>query len=119
MCIRDSDKGIDFDNMAEEINLRARAVILIGSTGDRIEQAIKKNTSYNTEVIRAKTLDEAVYVSSVIAQPKDTVLLSPGCASYDMFVNFEERGNKFKAAVIELDRKSKNNTNHKNQVAED
>ena len=113
------DKGIDFDNMAEEINLRARAVILIGSTGDRIEQAIKKNTSYNTEVIRAKTLDEAVYVSSVIAQPKDTVLLSPGCASYDMFVNFEERGNKFKAAVIELDRKSKNNTNHKNQVAED
>ena len=102
------DKRTPFDLMAREAVRRARAVVLIGATADAIETAIGENgaaVSAGAEspvVARADTLDDAVRRSAGLARPGDVVVLSPGCASYDMFTNFEERGRRFKQAVAAL-----------------
>ena len=99
------DKGTAFDDMAEEAVRRARAVVLIGATADAIETAIRKNGATTTPVVsRADTLDDAVRQSARLGRIGDVVVLSPGCASYDMFTNFEERGQRFKEAVSALER---------------
>ena len=112
------DKGTAFDDMAEEIVRRARAVVLIGATADAIETAIGEAGGAGTAdvdpadvytdaakppvIARAETLDDAVRKSAGLARPGDVVVLSPACASYDMFTNFEERGQRFKEAVAAL-----------------
>lgn len=97
------DKGTAFDCMAEELVRRARAAVLIGATADAIETAIRRAGGADPPVIaRAVTLDDAVRQSADLAQPGDVVVLSPACASYDMFTNFEERGQRFKEAVTAL-----------------
>ena len=99
------DKGTAFDGMAEEAVRRAWAVVLIGATADAIETAIRKNGATTTPVVsRADTLDDAVRQSARLGRIGDVVVLSPGCASYDMFTNFEERGQRFKEAVSALER---------------
>ncbi len=97
------DKGTAFDDMASEAVRRARAVVLIGATADAIETAIRKNGATTTPVVsRADTLDDAVRQSARLGRIGDVVVLSPGCASYDMFINFEDRGQRFKEAVAAL-----------------
>jgi len=107
------DKGTAFDDMAEEIVRRARAVVLIGATADAIETAIGEAGGAGTAdvdpkfakppvIARAETLDDAVRQCTGLARPGDVVVLSPSCASYDMFTNFEERGQRFKEAVAAL-----------------
>ncbi len=101
------DKGMTFDGMAEETLRRTRAVVLIGVTASAIEDAFRRSGTTETPVIaRADTLDDAVRQSAGLARPGDVVVLSPGCASYDMFTNFEERGQRFKAAVAALENES-------------
>lgn len=91
------DKGVDFGMMADEIVRRTRAVVLIGTTADAIEAAVRSRRSGDTPVIvRSSSINEAVAYCRTFAQYGDAVILSPGCASYDMFTNFEERGNMFK-----------------------
>lgn len=98
------DKGMAFHNMAEEVIRRTIAVVLIGMTGDKIESTIRqKKTTGKPLTARAETLEEAVLLSADLAHPGDVVIMSPGCASYDMFTNFEERGKRFKAAVMKLE----------------
>ena len=97
------DKGTAFDDMAFELVRRARAAVLIGATADAIDRAIRKNGATTAPVVaRSDTLDDAVRQSARLARPGDVVVLSPGCASYDMFTNFEERGQRFKEAVDAL-----------------
>ena len=97
------DKGMAFGGMASEAVRRARAVVLIGATAGAIASEIRKNGSTDAPVLtRADTLDDAVRQCAGLARPGDVVVLSPGCASYDMFTNFEERGQRFKEAVAAL-----------------
>ena len=97
------DKGVDFGLMAEEIVRNARAAVLIGKTADSIEQAVRiYRTGTTPEIIRCTTIEDAVEQSRTIAEPGDVVVLSPGCASYDMFTNYEARGNRFKELVWEI-----------------
>ena len=75
-----------------------KAVVLIGEAADRMEDAF----SGHAEIRRAASMQEAVTVSRDLASPGDVVLLSPACASFDMFDNFEQRGLVFKHLVLGL-----------------
>jgi len=95
-----SDKGLDFSPLTPIIKERVRAVVAIGETAE----IFKKTFSPVVPVETAPTLEEAVFKAFKIALPNgSTVLLSPGCASFDMFKNYKERGEAFKRAVKKLE----------------
>lgn len=88
-------KGADFSPLAPVVTRTARAVILIGRDAPELEQAL----AGTVPLLRAGDLTEAVALAAEQARPGDRVLLSPACASFDMFRNFEERGERFMEAV--------------------
>jgi len=87
-------KGTDFAEMGKVISSRAKAVVLIGDAADEIAAVIKR-----AKVTRASSMEEAVSRARKLADPGDVVLLSPGCASFDMFGSAEQRGELFAQAV--------------------
>jgi UDP-N-acetylmuramoylalanine--D-glutamate ligase len=92
------DKGSDFSPLRQEIAERARHVIVLGEAAGKIEQALAPALS----VLRATSLEEAVQKGFSLAAPGDVVLLAPACASFDMFRDYQDRGENFKAAVRRL-----------------
>ncbi|MFA6186323.1 MAG: UDP-N-acetylmuramoyl-L-alanine--D-glutamate ligase [Phycisphaerae bacterium] len=96
-----SEKGLPFDEMAKAISGKLKTLILIGVTADKIEQAIRK-TGTVPPIYREKTLQDAVNRAKEVSASGDVVLLSPACASYDMFVNFVQRGNMFAEMVKKM-----------------
>lgn len=92
------DKNLPFDELAKKIPEKVHCLILMGQTADKIEELVKKEKD-NIKLYKAQSLDEAVRVAKKEAVSGDTVLLSPACASYDMFRNFAERGKLFKKLV--------------------
>ena len=97
------DKGIPYDEIGAPICERVKKLILIGKTADVIETAVKKAGGENIpEIFRAFTYPEAVQLARENAEKGDVVLLSPASTSFDMFNNFEERGDLFKKLVKEL-----------------
>jgi len=98
------DKGIPFDDLADHIARRVKALILIGATADTIEQAVSARTEGTSKPQRFRCADlhEAVRQAKQVAAPGDVVLLSPACASYDQFNNFTERGDRFRSLVQAL-----------------
>jgi len=91
------DKGFDFDFVADAVARKARAVVLIGETAEKIATSWKK-----TPCVMAGSLAEAVKIASQKALPGDVVMLSPGCSSFDMFRDYADRGNQFKELVSRL-----------------
>lgn len=98
------DKGTDLAGLVEVIKARCRAVVLLGEAVPKFRQALRAGGF--TAVHEVDSLTAAVRQARALARPGDTVLLSPACASFDMFANYEERGRAFKAAVAELGRES-------------
>jgi UDP-N-acetylmuramoylalanine--D-glutamate ligase len=94
-------KGQDFSPLKAAVAQAARCVVLIGRDAPLIEAAI---TGAGVPVRRAASMEEAVLISAAQAQPGDVVLLSPACASFDMFRNYKHRGEVFHAAVERLSR---------------
>ena len=94
-----SDKGTPFDEMAAEIVQHTRAVVLIGDTAEAIEHAIRQQPVSPPVIVHAVSMEDAVARSAELARSGDVVVLSPACASFGMFTNFEDRGRQFKAAV--------------------
>jgi len=93
-------KGADFTVLGRALVDRARGAVLIGRAADEIASAIAAADPKGTlEVRRAATLDDAVAAARALARPGDVVLLSPACASFDMFSSADERGEKFAAIV--------------------
>lgn len=100
-----SDKGISFQTLGEALCTQTRRIILTGATADAIEQAVRSAPSFSDgkpDIYRSSTLVEAVRLARNVTQPGQNVLLSPACASFDAFRNFEERGEVFRKAVASL-----------------
>ena len=102
------DKQLPFDELAREIKKRVKMVILVGATAEKIREALLMVRMNKKSILMAKsfpsrdavaTFEEAVHLAVGNAQRGNTVLLSPACASYDMFRNFTERGNLFKQLI--------------------
>ena len=102
------DKHIPFDELGDEICLRARAVVLCGETAQPIREAITKSKHYVPDKLPMLEKDdfrEAIETAYSMAQPGDLVALSPACSSFDKFKNFAERGNIFRSIVESLPEK--------------
>ena len=89
------DKGDDYTLLRESVGRKVRCLILIGEATELIAQAL----AGVTEVRKAGSMEEAVMLAAAIAGAGDTVLLSPACASFDMFENYGHRGKVFADAV--------------------
>jgi UDP-N-acetylmuramoylalanine--D-glutamate ligase len=96
------DKGTSFASFARKIKERVKELILIGQAAPIIEAEVRKEGFFN--IHHCKTMEDAVRRADELAEKGDIVLLSPACASFDMFRNYEERGAVFKNAVNKLRR---------------
>lgn len=101
------DKGIPYDEIGPALAEHVKVLILIGATSDKIQEALdaeinKTGNGKDIEVIHATSYEDAVNTARSKAHDGDVVLLSPASTSFDMFRNFEERGNLFKKIVNEL-----------------
>ena len=92
------DKGLDFRELAEAAQGRVRAAMLIGEAAGKLETRARGRLPVHD----AGTLERAVALAAQLAQPGDVVLLAPACASFDQFRGYEERGERFRAAVDAL-----------------
>lgn len=91
------DKGSEFDEFIESFDNKVKALILLGETATKIKKAAINRGFNNIYIVG--NINEAVQKSFEIANSGDNVLLSPACASWDMFDSYEERGNVFKREV--------------------
>ena len=99
------DKGGDFATIKPFGENKIKGIIAIGEAKDKIFNQLGQNCP----VQFASDMNEAVSSSFEMALPGDTVMLSPGCASFDMYENFEQRGRDFKDAVVNLKRSKNGN----------
>ena len=93
------DKGNDYSLLLEGVKEKVKAIICLGVDTQKIHEAFADVVPV---IMDTKTAEEAVQVSFRLAAKGDTVLLSPACASFDLFKNYEDRGLQFKKAVKEL-----------------
>ena len=99
------DKRLPFDELAREICERVKLLVLTGQAAQKISRAVTDSPGYSpdkTHIIVTGGFDDAVLAAARGAKPGDIVLLSPACASFDMFRNFEERGERFREIVTAL-----------------
>lgn len=102
------DKGIPYDEIGPSLAEHVKVLILIGATSDKIAEALdneikRSGNGKDIEVIRASSYEDAVNTARSRAHEGDVVILTPASTSFDMFRNFEERGNLFKKIVNELE----------------
>lgn len=100
------DKHIPFDVMGPAVVKKVKIIILLGVTANKIEVSVKKAPLYkegNPVIIHVNSLEEAVNTARRVAKSGDIVTLSPACASFDMFKDFETRGEIFKELVNALE----------------
>ncbi len=93
------DKGNDYASIIELVKKKVKAIICIGKDNGKLIKAFENVVE---TIVTTTSMDDAVKYGSMLARMDDIVLLSPACASFDFFENFEERGNKFKRAVGKL-----------------
>ena len=96
------DKKISLDEFGRKIAKNAKSAILLGQTAEKIADAIRAFPTNKTRIEFVDSLVEAVQLANRIAEGGDAVLLSPACASYDMFENFEHRGLDFCRLVHQI-----------------
>ncbi len=102
------DKKIPYEPLAPYVNRHVRTLILMGKTGPKIEQAVKADPGFvqgNLEIRHASSMKEAVRIAYDLSGEGDIVTLSPASASFDLYPNFEVRGQHFKQLVRELPEK--------------
>lgn len=93
------DKGNDYGELRELVRQKVKAIICLGTDNAAIHKAFGDIVA---DMREAASADQAVQIGYEVSEPGDVVLLSPACASFDLFENYEDRGRKFKAAVRAL-----------------
>jgi len=93
------DKGNDYSMLKDMVKQKVRAIVCLGKDNKRIHEAFEEDVEI---IVNTFSAHEAVQVAYHLAKKGDTVLLSPACASFDLFKNYEDRGTQFKKAVKEL-----------------
>ena len=104
MIIGGKDKGADLDALLTACISGAYGVICLGQTGGKLFEKLRnlRGSAQQPYLLEVETLEEAVKAAAAVASPGQVVLLSPGCASYDMFINFDHRGRRFAEIVRTL-----------------
>lgn len=93
------DKGNDYSELYQVVRQKVKAVVCLGKDNKKIIEAFN---GLVPTIIETTSMEEAVRSSYYLAKKGETVLLSPACASFDLFMNYEDRGRQFKAAVRNL-----------------
>jgi len=93
------DKGNDYSELFPVVKKKVKAIVCLGKDNKKIIEAFKDKVS---TIVETTSMEEAVRSSYYLAKKGETVLLSPACASFDMFKNYEDRGRQFKQAVRNL-----------------
>ncbi len=93
------DKGNDYSELFPVVKQKVRAIICLGKDNEKIMEAFRDRVP---TIVETTSMEEAVRSSYYLAKKGETVLLSPACASFDLFNNYEDRGRQFKAAVRNL-----------------
>ena len=93
------DKGNDYSQLFDLVKEKVKAIVCLGKDNSKIIAAFDGKVK---QIVDTKSIEEAVRSSYFLAEKGDTVLLSPACASFDLFKNYEERGRQFKDAVRNL-----------------
>ena len=93
------DKGNDYSQLLPIVREKVKAIICLGIDNNKLLETF---TPISEIIVETESIDEAVKIASKIAEKKDNVLLSPACASFDLFKSYEDRGNQFKQAVRNL-----------------
>lgn len=93
------DKGNDYEKLKDIVKEKVKALVCLGVDNDKLEKAF---SGVVPRIVSAASAEAAVQAAYYLARPGDAVLLSPACASFDLFENYEDRGEQFKKAVREL-----------------
>ena len=96
-----TDKGNDYSQLSELVREKVKAIVCLGVDNSRIHESFESIVGAGN-MVDTRSAEEAVKASAAFAKDGDVVLLSPCCASFDLFRNYEDRGEKFKAAVRNL-----------------
>ena len=93
------DKGNDYESLSPLVKSKVRIIVCLGKNNMKLHQAFRKDVDM---MINANSAQEAVDIAYGLGEKGETVLLSPACASFDLFENYADRGNQFKRAVRSL-----------------
>lgn len=93
------DKGNDYEAIKPLVKEKVKAIVCLGKDNRKIHEAFLKDVDL---IVNTSSANEAVKMAYYLAKKGDSVLLSPACASFDLFKNYEDRGRQFKNAVREL-----------------
>jgi UDP-N-acetylmuramoylalanine--D-glutamate ligase len=93
------DKGNDYESLLPLVNEKVKAIICLGYDNQKIIESFGNIVEF---MIETPSIDEAVKIAYKLTESGEAVILSPACASYDMFENYKDRGNQFKNAVRQL-----------------
>ena len=93
------DKGNDYSDLLPLVHEKVKAIICLGVDNSKIIESFGRVADL---MVETTSMSEAVKMAHKIAEKGDNVLLSPACASFDLFENYEDRGRQFKAAIRSL-----------------
>lgn len=102
MILGGHDRGLELSKLIEDLDSDIRQVLLIGQAGQRLAEVMEDSGFTHYTLSTAKNIQNIIAQATDLAQPGDTVVFSPGFASFDMFKNFADRGRQFKEAVNRL-----------------